>query len=244
MVLGFCVSHYLLPILPSFLPSCHSTFSLPLSLFAPSLHPFFPLSFPPFLLPSLPPFFPSSFSPSFFPSSLSPSSFPPSLPPSSFPPSFLLFVVLLPSLPSSLPPFLPLFYPPPPLFPPFLLPSFLPPSFPPSLPLLMFYFPKRLPVLADTVLYFPALSSRSFPANRAFSFTIAHYRLSACELGFSSVEFYFTHSSSCRCHFFFTQKQLLVVFSPFPGSKRKKSPQYSALFYPKFETLKLVKEKS
>ena len=233
MVLGFCVFHYLLPILPSSLPSCHSTFfpsPLPLCPLPPSFFPSLLSVLSPSALPSsLPPFFPSSFSPSFFPSSLSPSS---------FPPPFLLVVVLLPSLPSSLPPFLPLFYSPPPLFSPSLLPSFLP------LFLFWCFISRKIFQFLPTQFFICPLYQVVVFQLIERSLLLAHHRLSACELGFSSVEFYFTHSSSCRCHFFFTQKQLLVVFSPILGSKRKKSPQYSVLFYPKFETLKLVKEKS
>ena len=129
MVLGFCVFHYLLPILPSFLPSCHSTFSLPLFLFAPSLHPFFPPCFlsslvPPSLLPSLPPSLLSFLPPFPLPSSLFPVSFLlPSLPSSFLLPSLLSCCCCC----SSLPPFFPS------SFPPSLLPSpslfpFLPPS--------------------------------------------------------------------------------------------------------------------
>ena len=156
MELGFCVFHYLLRILPSFLPFYPFPFpflspSFPLPSIPSSLPAFRPLSFPhpsflffllfPFLLPFfrvffLLPFLPSSF-PLFFLLSSS----------SSFPPS------LLPSLP----PFFPSSFPPS-LLPSLPLPSsLLPPSFPPSLPLLMFYFPKRLRILPETVLYLLAI---------------------------------------------------------------------------------------
>ena len=157
-------------------------------------------------------------------------------------PSFLPFY-LFPFLSSSLP--LPCFMS------LLLLPSRLP-SLPPS------YFPPSLfSSLSPADVLFPETSSNSSRDSSLFaryyqvvvfqlierSLLPALHRLSACELGFVFVEFYFTHSSSCRCHFFFYSETVAGSFSPFLESQRKKSPQFSVLFYPRFETLKLVKEK-
>ena len=221
---------------PFFLPSCHSTLS-------PSSLPLFPL--PPSLLPSLlsvlspsplPPFFFPSFSPFFFPSSVSPSSFRSSLPPfflffltslsSSLPPSLLPF--LLSSLSSTLSP--PPFFPPPSLF------SSLSPSADVSSPETSSNSSRDSSLCAR---YYQVVVFQLIER----SLLLPLHRLSACELVFFFVELYFTHSSFCHCHFFYSET-VARSFSPFLESKRKKSPQFSVLFYPKFETLKLVKEKS
>ena len=120
-----------------------------------------------------------------------------------------------------------------------ILPTFFPPPFPPSLPLLMFYFPNSSRDSSLFVRYYQVVVFQLIER----SLLLALHRLSACELGFFFVELYFTHSSSCQCHFFYSET-VARSFSPFLESKRKKSPQFSVLFYPKFETLKLVKEKS
>jgi len=144
-------------------------------------------------------------------------------------PSFLPFY-LFPFLSSSLP--LPCFMS------LLLLPSRLP-SLPPS------YFPPSLfSSLSPADVLFPETSSNSSRDSSLFaryyqvvvfqlierSLLPALHRLSACELGFVFVEFYFTHSSSCRCHFFFTQKQLLVVLVPSLKAREKSRPSFPSYF--------------
>ena len=238
MVLGFYVFHYLLRILPSFLPFYLFPFlspSLPLPSIPFSLPAFCPLFFPaPFFLSSLLSFHPP------FPllSSLLPS-LPPSL--SLF---FLLLPFLLPSLlsssssssSSSLPPFL-LF-----LFRPSLL-SYLPSFFLLSLSFL----------LSSLLLFLPFFVCWCFISRNVFEFfprqflicslhqvvvfqlkerslLLPLHRLSACELGFVFVEFYFTHSSSCRCQFSFYSEKLLVVLVASLKAREKSRPSFPSYF--------------
>lgn len=107
-----------------------------------------------------------------------------------------------------------------------ILPTFFPPPFPPSLPLLMFYFPNSSRDSSLFVRYYQVVVFQLIER----SLLLALHRLSACELGFFSVELYFTHSSSCRCHFFFTQKQLLVVLVPSLKAREKSRPSFPSYF--------------
>ena len=236
-LLPFLPPFFFLPSFPSSLPPFfHSSFS-------PIVVPFFPPSFlllPPsfLLLPSLAPFFPSYFPPSFPPSLL------PFLP---LPSPFLLPSLLSFLSPSSLLSFLPHFplpssllsslsstLPPSPFLPPTLLSS-LPPSYLTLfLPLSLCYFIFRnvfeffqrqffICSLYEVVVF--QLIERSL--------LLALNRLSACELGFSSLELYFTHSSSRWCHFYYSGT-VARSFSPFLESKR--NSVFRPIFYPKFET--------
>ena len=257
MVLGFYVFHYLLPgaigscFCAFFLPSCHSTFfpsSLPLCPFPPSLFPSL-LS----VLSSSP--LPSSFPLSFLSILLFPF-FLPFFPPSLLPPSlslfFLLLPFLLPSLPSSLPPFFFFFFFPP-SFPPF---STLPlPSFRPSLlsSLPSFFLLSLSFLLSSLLLFLPFFVCWCFISRNVFEFfprqflicslhqvvvlqlkerslLLPLHRLSACELGFVFVEFYFTHSSSCRCQFSFYSEKLLVVLVPSLKARKKRRPSFPSYF--------------
>ena len=224
-MLGFCVFHYLLRILPSFLPFYPFPFlspSCPLPSIPSSLPAFRPLTFP------LPPFFFSSFSPFFFPSSASPSSFPSSLPPCPSSSSFLLLLPYLPlffppSLPSSLPPFLPLFYP--------LSPSLLPSSLPLFLPLSLCrcfitrnvfeFFPRQLFIcpLYQVVVF--QLIERSL--------LLPLHRLSACELGFFPWNFILLIRFFVSA-IFFTRKQLLVGLVPTLKAREKSRPSFPSYF--------------